>query len=337
MKHANVAFFVPMAGCPHRCSFCDQNSITGEAKIPTPEEVDETLKSASRRLRGFGDRTEIAFFGGSFTMIPEETMRSLLEPAAKWVRRGAFSGIRISTRPDAIDGHILSVLREYGVTAIELGAQSSDDGVLEKNLRGHTFEDVRKASALIKEAGFSLGLQMMTGMPGSTRDLDERTAMDFGALRPDTMRIYPLLTLKNTLVARWYEEGSYTPPSLEETVDLCSYLLDVFDLYKIKVIKLGLHAEESLEDSLIAGPYHPAFHELCESARYRKKLDPMLLRLPKGDYTLECAPGDVSKCTGQQRSNIEYWASLGYNIKVAENKEFTAGSVEVKGAEMCGF
>ena len=155
MKHANVAFFVPMVGCPHRCSFCDQNSITGEAGVPTPAEVDETLKRAARQLRGFGDKTEIAFFGGSFTMIPEELMRSLLEPAAKWVRRGAFSGIRLSTRPDAIDEHIISVLKEYGVTSVELGAQSSDDEVLAKNLRGHSFEDTKRACALIKEAGFS--------------------------------------------------------------------------------------------------------------------------------------------------------------------------------------
>jgi histone acetyltransferase (RNA polymerase elongator complex component) len=204
MRHANVAFFVPMVGCPHRCSFCDQTSITGEAGIPKPEEVDETLKKASRELRGFAEKSEIAFFGGTFTMIPEKLMRSLLEPAAKWVRRGAFSGIRLSTRPDAIDEHVLAVLKEYGVTSIELGAQSSNDSVLAKNLRGHSFADTKKATALIKEQGFSLGLQMMTGMPGSTRDKDIMTAAAFAALKPDTMRIYPTLVLKNTLMAKWY-------------------------------------------------------------------------------------------------------------------------------------
>lgn len=329
MKHANVAFFVPMVGCPHRCSFCDQNSITGENHIITPKEVDDTLKKASRQLRGYKEKTEIAFFGGSFTMIPEDMMISLLESAYKWVKRGAFKGIRLSTRPDAIDEHILSILSQYGVTAIELGAQSSNDEVLKKNLRGHTFEDVKLASTLIKEHGFSLGLQMMTGMPGSDSMKDTKTALDFALLHPDTMRIYPLLTLKNTLVAKWYEEKSYNPPSLSETVSLCADLLDIFDLYKVKVIKLGLHSERSLEDSLVAGPYHPAFHELCESIRFRRKLDPMLTRLQKGNYSLICAQSDVSKCIGHQRSNIEYWQGLGYNIKVSYDNNMSAGDFQI--------
>ncbi len=329
MKHANVAFFVPMIGCPHRCSFCDQNSITGESGIPTPEEVDATLKKAARELSGFESKTEVGFFGGSFTMIPEELMRSLLEPAAKWVRRGAFSGIRLSTRPDAIDDHVLAVLKEYGVTSIELGAQSSDGLVLEKNRRGHSFGDTKRAAALIKKAGFSLGLQMMTGLPGSTREKDIRTAADFSALEPDTMRVYPALVLKNTLMAKWYEAGEYTPQTVDEAAALCAELLDIFELYKINVIRLGLHSERSLEENLVAGPYHPAFRELCESLRFRKKLAPLLSRLPKGSYVLKVAQSDVSKCSGQRRSNIEHWASLGYEIKVAGDRSLSSGDFEI--------
>lgn len=329
MKHANVAFFVPMVGCPHRCSFCDQTSITGEAGIPTPEDVDETLKKASRELRGFAEKSEIAFFGGSFTMIPEELMRSLLEPAAKWVRRGAFSGIRLSTRPDAIDGHVLSVLKEYGVKSIELGAQSSDDGVLAKNLRGHTFEDTKRASALIKGAGFSLGLQMMTGMPGSSREKDIMTAAVFAALKPETMRIYPALVLKNTLMANWYEQGKYVPQTVEEASSLCAELLDIFELYKVNVIRLGLHSEQSLEESLIAGPYHPAFRELCESLRFRKKIDPLLNKMSAGSYVLKVSPKDVSKCAGQHRSNLESWKEQGYEIKITGEPSLLAGDFEI--------
>ncbi len=334
MKHANIAFFVPMVGCPHRCSFCDQNSITGESGIPTPEEVETTLKKAARELRGFGNKTEVGFFGGSFTMIPEELMRSLLEPAAKWVRRGAFSGIRLSTRPDAIDDHTLAVLKEYGVTSIELGAQSSDDAVLKKNRRGHSFEDTKRSAALIKNAGFSLGLQMMTGLPGSTQNKDIRTAVDFVGLKPDTMRIYPALVLKNTLMEKWYEVGEYVPQTLDEAAALCAELLDIFELYKINVIRLGLHSERSLEENLVAGPYHPAFRELCESLRFRKKLEPLLFRLPNGSYILKVAPSDVSKCSGQHRSNVEYWASLGYNIKVTSDKTFPPGDFSVLAEEL---
>ncbi len=337
MKHANVAFFVPMVGCPHRCSFCDQNSITGESGIPTPEEVDKTLKKAARELHGFSQKAEIAFFGGSFTMIPRELMVSLLAPAKKWIDRKAFSGIRISTRPDAIDEEVLSVLKEYGVTSIELGAQSCNDEVLSKNLRGHTFADTAKAAELIKNAGFSLGLQMMTGMPGSKKDDDVLTAARFAALKPDTMRIYPALVLKNTLMAKWYESGEYIPQTVEEAAAECAELLDIFELYKINVIRLGLHAEESLEDNLVAGPYHPAFREICESLRFRKKIAPMLTRLPKGSYVLKVAPSDVSKCTGQHKSNIEHWQSLGYDIKILPEKSLSSGDFEVMLANMASL
>ena len=334
MKHANVAFFVPMVGCPHRCSFCDQNCITGESSVPTPEEVDKTLKKAARELHGFSQKAEIAFFGGSFTMIPKETMLGLLSVAKKWIDRKAFSGIRISTRPDAIDEEVLAVLKEYGVTSIELGAQSCNDEILEKNHRGHSFADTQKASALIKEAGFSLGLQMMTGMPGSTKEDDVLTAARFCALKPDTMRIYPTLVLKNTLLAKWFEEGSYVPQTVEEAAAECAELLDVFELYKVNVIRLGLHAEESLEENLVAGPYHPAFREICESIRFRKKIAPMLTRLPKGNYVLKVAPSEVSKCSGQHRSNIEYWQNLGYEMKVTPDKNLNPGDFEVMMATM---
>ncbi len=329
MKHANVAFFVPMVGCPHRCSFCDQNSITGESGIPTPEEVDKTLKKAARELHGFSEKAEIAFFGGSFTMIPRELMLSLLAPAKKWIDRKAFSGIRISTRPDAIDEEVLSVLKEYGVTFIELGAQSCNNAVLEKNRRGHTFEDTQKAAQLIREAGFSLGLQMMTGMPGSTKEDDILTAARFATLKPDTMRIYPTLVLKNTLMAKWFEDGEYVPQTVEEAAAECAELLDIFELYKINVIRLGLHAEGSLEENLLGGPYHPAFREICESLRFRKKIAPMLTRLPKGSYILKVAPSEVSKCSGQHRSNVEHWLSLGYAVRIVPDNNLNPGDFEV--------
>ena len=334
MKHANVAFFVPMVGCPHRCSFCDQNSITGESGIPTPEEVDKTLKKAARELHGFSEKAEIAFFGGSFTMIPRELMLSLLAPAKKWIDRKAFSGIRISTRPDAIDEEVLSVLKEYGVTFIELGAQSCNNAVLEKNRRGHTFEDTQKAAQLIRESGFSLGLQMMTGMPGSTKEDDILTAARFAALKPDTMRIYPTLVLKNTLMAKWFEDGEYVPQTVEEAAAECAELLDIFELYKINVIRLGLHAEESLEENLLGGPYHPAFREICESFRFRKKIAPMLTRLPKGSYILKVAPSEVSKCSGQHKSNVEHWLSLGYAVRIVPDNNLNPGDFEVMMANM---
>lgn len=325
MKHANVAFFVPMVGCPHRCSFCDQLSITGESGIPTPEEVDQTLAKAAKDLRKFCLHSEVAFFGGSFTMLPEKLMRSLLEPAYKYVRRMSFTGIRISTRPDAINEHILSVLAEYGVSAIELGAQSSDDEILAKNLRGHTFEDTKRACELIRKAGFDLGLQMMTGLPGSTREKDVLTAAQFAALKPDTMRIYPALVLKNTLMAEWYEKGEYTPQTVDEAADLCAELMDIFELYKINVIRVGLHAERSLEESLIAGPYHPAFCEIAESIRFRKKMEFRISRMRHKKFAISVCEKYLSKCVGHHRCNMEYWKSKGFDVEIRIDNSLKPG------------
>jgi len=316
MKHANIAFFVPMAGCPHRCSFCDQTPITGGAKVPTPQEVDDTLAEAEKRLAGRAADTEIAFFGGSFTMIPRPQMEALLSPASEYVRRGVFAGIRLSTRPDAIDDGILSLLRDYGVTSIELGAQSSDDAVLEKNRRGHSFADTVRAGEMIKRAGFSLGLQMMTGLYGATPETDTKTARDFIALSPETMRIYPALVLEHTELARLWREGVYSPQTLEEAVELVSGLLPMFEGAGIRVIKVGLHAERSLEGALLAGPYHPAFRELCESRILREKVDAMLLGEPAGPYRLLCPGNMISKLAGQHRENIGHWSSLGYTVKI---------------------
>ena len=91
---------------------------------------------------------ELAFFGGSFTALDHNYMVSLLEAAQPFVTGGIITGIRISTRPDAIDVSVLQCLKQYGVTAIELGAQSMLDTVLTANQRGHTAQQVKDASLL---------------------------------------------------------------------------------------------------------------------------------------------------------------------------------------------
>ena len=165
MKHSNIAFFIPHIGCPNKCSFCNQNSISGANDIPHEKDVVDVLSNALKSLdEDKLSNTEIAFFGGSFTAIDRDYMLELLSAANRFVGKDKFSGIRISTRPDAIDDEVLALLKQYGVTAIDLGAQSMDGEVLEKNFRGHSVEDVVNASKLIQKYRFSLGLQMMTGL-----------------------------------------------------------------------------------------------------------------------------------------------------------------------------
>lgn len=314
MKHINVSLFVPHLGCPNDCIFCNQRIISGKTK---PLEINDIITAAEIAKKGYYDikNSEIAFFGGSFTAIKREEMISFLEAARPYVGT-YFGGIRISTRPDCINREVLEILRDYGVTAIELGAQSMCDDVLIKNERGHTAEDTVNACRLIKEYGFSLGLQMMTGLYGSDDERDIYTALRFTELRPDTVRIYPTVVLENTVLSTLYEKGEYTPQRTEDAVRLCAELLMIFHKNDIKVIRLGLHSGSDVEDGFIAGVYHPAFRELCEGEIYKKLTEEKLSSLPDGNYTLAVNPSEISKAVGHKRSNTEYFRQKGWNIRI---------------------
>lgn len=260
--------------------------------------------------------TEIAFFGGSFTAIPKDYMISLLSSAKPYVDMG-FKGIRISTRPDAIDEDILKTLKEYGVTTIELGAQSTDDLVLSLNDRGHSKEDIIKASKLVKDFGFTLGLQMMVGLFGSSPELDMKTAYDILSLSPQEARVYPTVILKNTRLGELYQSGIYKPIDMSECVKICADILDLFEENEIKVIKLGLHASEVVESDMLGGLYHPSLRELCEAERFKRLMLKMID--DDKDITFTVAPCDLSKAKGQKCSNIEYFKSLGIDVKIIPN------------------
>lgn len=314
-KHKNVAVFVPHNGCPHTCTFCSQRSISGHQSQPSPDEVISATETALASASN-GDSFEIAFFGGSFTAIDRSYMLLLLKTAFEYIRRGLVKGIRISTRPDCIDREVLDILRSYGVTSIELGAQSMSNHVLTLAERGHTAEDVVKASSLIKEYGFSLGLQMMTGLYGDTDDSCRKSAQKIAELSPDTVRIYPTIVIEGTQLAELYKQGCYVPQSLSDAVCLCAELLKFFSSRSIPVIKLGLEYERSLLDSYVAGPFHSAFRELCESKIY---LDKMLELLPlcggESAVFLVC-PSHISKAVGQKRSNIIKLSEMGYRVRI---------------------
>lgn len=319
MKHVNVSLFVPHSGCPHTCTFCNQKTISGKSEPLTLENVVSACETAKKGEHDILN-SEIAFFGGSFTAIERDRMRAYLETAFPYVGKD-FGGIRISTRPDCIDEEILTILKKYGVTAIELGSQSMCDDVLFLNERGHDAEATVKASALIKEYGFSLGLQMMTGLYGSTFEKDIYTADRFVELHPDTVRIYPTVVLENTKLCELYKAGKYTPPSVEESAELCAELLMKFYDNNINVIRLGLHSGGNVEEGFVAGVYHPAFGELCEGLIYRRKLEEKINSMPQGAYTVEVPAGEISKMTGQKKCNKLYFREKGYDIKVTGNTE----------------
>ena len=330
MKRSNVSIFVPHNGCPHKCSFCDQKSLTGQKIQPSINDVEQTISIAVKSLKEKAKDSEIAFFGGSFTAINREYMIELLDTANKYVRNKIFKGIRISTRPDAIDDEVLTILKEKGVTSIELGAQSMDENVLMLNNRGHSPQDVVDASKLIKRYGFSLGLQMMTGLYGSNYDIDYATGLKLAVLKPDTMRIYPTVIMKNTELQRLYESHIYEPMGLDESVELCSDLLLLFDKFNISVIRLGLHDSESLHENMIAGCYHPAFRELCESKILFDNCLSILEDMDEKNVIIYVNPSTVSKMIGHKRENIIKLSKLGYLVKIKPNKDIEKNSIRIE-------
>lgn len=303
------------------CSFCDQRSISGERSAPTAEQVRAVLEEQAAHLAERGMSAEIAFFGGSFTAIPRAYMLELLDTARAAVERfSVYSGIRCSTRPDCVDEEIVDILKRYGVTAVELGAQSMNEEVLLANDRGHTAEDVRKAAALIKQSGIELGLQMMTGLYKDTPERCLRTADEFIKLAPKTVRIYPTVILKKTRLGELFESGEYGSFSFDETVDLCAELLQKFERNGIRVIRLGLHASPGVEREMLGGVYHPALREIVESRIVLKELTERLSAFPKGDYTIYTDKKKISRTVGQKRGNVRRLSESGYNIDVRERE-----------------
>lgn len=275
------------------------------------------LEEQAGHLTERGFTAEIAFFGGSFTAVPRAYMLELLEAAKSAVERfPVYSGIRCSTRPDCISREIVDLLRGYGVTAVELGAQSMDDEVLRLNERGHTADDVRRASEIIKSSGIELGLQMMTGLLGDTPEKSLYTAEEFIKIRPATVRIYPTVILRGTRLGELFESGEYRSFSFEETVDLCVALLRRFEENGISVIRMGLHASAEVERDMLGGVYHPAFREIVESRIFLEDMKQRLLTMEKGRYTVFTDSRNISRAVGQKRGNLAALRELGYEVFV---------------------
>lgn len=328
MKHSNIAFFIPHIGCPNRCSFCNQRTISGVKDIPNGDYIRKTLDFALKNMSFDAiHNSEIAFFGGSFTAINREYMIELLNAANEFIGEKMFTGIRVSTRPDAVDDEIVSILKEYNVRSVELGAQSMSDEVLRKNFRGHTSEDVIRSSKTLRENGFSLGLQMMTGLYGDTEKESENTAKKLIALNPNTVRIYPTVVLKDTYLEKLYNSGDYEPLNVEESIVLCARLVEMFEENNVNVIRVGLHDQSDVKESFVAGAYHPALGELIYGEIYYNKI--LKLLQGKTEAKIYVNPSVVSQVIGQKRRNMVRLNKLNYNISIIPDSNLKIGEIKV--------
>ena len=304
-----IPIFLPMSGCEHRCAFCNQTAITGiRSTMPSADGVARTIQDLWPRRTPQDRPVQIAFYGGNFLGLPGPVVRDLLAAAAGPVAGGAAVGIRFSTRPDTITPDRLTAVGRFPVTTIELGLQSLDDHVLSLARRGHDAACTTKAARMIKAAGFELGLQMMTGLPGDSPRRALLTAEKMLALAPDFVRIYPTLVLDRSPLAKSYRRGAFAPPGLERTVGLVSRLYLVFAAAGIPVIRMGLQADASLaaEGTVLAGPYHPALGELVHNRIFLALASAALERHADGvpHATVRVHSRHLSRMIGAGRANL---------------------------------
>lgn len=338
MKKYIIPIFVPHLGCPNDCVFCNQKSISGQTKQVTKEDVKNTIEEHLKNMKD-AEKIEVAFFGGSFTAIDIEVQKELLSAAYEYVKNKKIDSIRISTRPDCINKSILKMLKRYKVKTIELGVQSTNDYILDKIGRGHTFEDVKKASKLIRKHGFVLGHQMMIGLPESTKIDELNTAKDLAKLKPKIVRLYPVLVIKGTELEKEYQNGEYEPIPLSQAVERCKELYYFFTNKKITVIRMGLQNTDIISDpknaksEVVAGPYHEAFGQLVEDSIW---YDSILEKIKKfnvkvKEIEIKVNPENINNIVGHKKENIKKLKDL-YDVdtKIIQSKEIKPGKFEIE-------
>lgn len=300
MKHYNIPIFIPELACPNRCIYCNQRHISGQLQAVKPEEIKQIIE---QHLATFirPSEVELAFFGGSFTGIDEKYMLTYLQIVQPYIEQGEIKSIRISTRPDYINEKTLDILQQYNVKDIELGAQSLNEEVLAFAKRGHTVRDVENASQLIKSYGFSLGLQMMIGLPLDTVEKSKETAKKILKLGAESTRIYPTLVINNTDLADLYRQSKYKALSLDEAVDWTTEIYKIFSQSSIKILRIGLHPSEALINGteLLAGPFHVSFKELVLTKIWQEKFE----KLPINTKTILVNPKEINYAIGYNSKN----------------------------------
>lgn len=312
-----IPLFIVHQGCPHRCVFCNQESITGRTdahlKPVQAAEVAATIDDWLARSGGRpGRAVQVAFYGGSFTCLERGYQQELLAAVRPYLDDGRVAAIRLSTRPDAVDHETVSFLKEHGVGVVELGVQSLDDRVLAASGRGHTVADVKSAFSALQAGGMRVGGQLMIGLPGETTVSTLAGAKALAALGPDFVRIYPTLVIRGSVLANRYQAGEYRPYSLLQAVALVARLKEIFAQHDIPVVRMGLQPSQPLEQDMLAGPYHPAFGELVLGRIFFNRVRALLAQAPgTAERTLSIAPADLSIFRGQKNRSVQRLEQLG--------------------------
>ena len=329
MKHYNIPVFIAHFGCPNKCVFCNQNKITGRETNIEPNEVKGIIENFLYTLPSSGEK-ELAFFGGTFTAISLPLQKEFLAVGKDFINKGLIKGIRLSTRPDNIDENIVKVLKEYGVTTVELGVQSLDKKVLELSERGYEKEEVVRAVKILKDFGIEVGIQIMPGLPGSSFENDLWTVDEVIKMKPSFARVYPTLVISDTKLEKMYNNGSFEPLTIDKATELCSIIIAKLELNNIKIIRVGLQPSDDIREEgvVISGPFHSAFRELCESYFYKRFFQEQLKTNEK--ILIEVSNRDVSRVCGINASNRNYFKE---KLKIVVNVNIEKGMFLLNGKQ----
>lgn len=309
-EHAIIPIFIPHEGCPNDCVFCNQKKITARQKPVSKEDVVATIEEYLSTLKERNLKTiEIAFFGGSFTGIPIEKQSAYLSVAKEYKDKGLVDKIHLSTRPDYINEEILDNLKAYSVDVIELGVQSFDDQVLKLSNRGHNSAVVYESSKLIKEYGFTLGIQLMIGLPGDSMEKCIYSARETVAIGPEIARLYPTIVIEDTLLYQWTTDGQYKPLSQHEAIERTKEMYKILQGSGINIIRVGLKSSDIINDHghITGGTFHPAFRQLVEGEIAREIVTPMLENHLGPQATIKANSKWLSNVVGNSGSNKAFW------------------------------
>ncbi len=304
-SHLIIPIFLPHLGCPRQCLFCNQKAVAKE--IPPPSSVKKFIEKSLQTFSPYSRNKmrQVAFYGGSFTAIKREDQELYLEEVQPFLLSGKVDSIRISTRPDTLDKGILSLLKQYGVKTVEVGAQSLVDEILFHSMRGHSAKETFFAISELRACGFEVGLHLMVGLPGEDRSRFFQSVERAVELRPDFVRIHPTLVLRGAPLENLWRAGDYNPLSLREAIDWLKYGLLRLERESIPVARIGLQPTRELEEYLLAGPYHPALRQLIESAIFYDMAKILLQDFPKGQEAIFfCSTKEVSNLRGQKNENL---------------------------------
>lgn len=331
-KKLVVPVFISHRGCPHQCLFCNQFSISGERSAVDDDSqlVDRTIAEwlpGGRRH----EEVQVAFYGGSFTCLDDEEQLAFLRVVQPHIKQGMVDSIRLSTRPDCIDGERIDLLRAFGVRTVELGVQSLDDIVLRRSARGHTARDSIRAIKKLKDSGFEVGVQLLPGLPEETTKSFLDGVKRVVELRPDMVRIYPAVVVEGSPLAGLHRAGKYRPLTMNRAIALTRRAREIFTAAGVRVVRMGLQHSDTLVDELVAGPYHPSFGEIVVSRQWLREIRKRLSMLAEGEtLTIRISDRDLSAVSGMRKMNIDRLHELGFGgrFRIETEKERLRGSVE---------